>query len=191
MRAIFFIIGGDDSVRIHRTTSHDHRGLIRRARRIASHGQSVTTPRGAAGASLQVRTRDQLPQNWATTQNNLGNALQMYFQVNEFRAGLEQFGRLMKEKSFADDPRLVSLVQVLRVMCQKALAEEAQATEALGALIVHLEQQAAPFRIDWSFSWLRGIVEQSKVEAIVANRKFLLAFLTPFRGRVGMRSSPP
>ena len=134
-------------------------------------------------SALKVRTREQLPQKWAMTQNNLGNALQMYFQVNEFRAGLEQFGRLMREKGFADDPRLVSLVKVLRVMCQKALAEEAQATEALDALIVHVEQQAEPFRIAWSFSRLRGIVEQSKVEAIVANRKFLLAFLDAASGR--------
>jgi len=65
-------------------------------------------------SALKVYTREQLPQDWATTQNNLGIALQMYFQVNEFRAGLEQFGRLMREKGFADDPRLVSLVKVLR-----------------------------------------------------------------------------
>ncbi len=134
-------------------------------------------------SALKVYTREQLPQHWARTQNNLGNALQMYFQVNEFRAGLEQFGRLMREKGFADDPRLVSLVKVLRVMCQKALAEEAQATEALDALIVHVEQQAEPFRIAWSFSRLRGIVEQSKVEAIVANRKFLLGFLDAASGK--------
>jgi len=71
----------------------------------------------------------------------------------------------------------------LRVMCPKALAEEAQATEALDALIVHVEQQAEPFRIAWSFSRLRGIVEQSKVEAIVANRKFLLGFLDAASGK--------
>ena len=128
-------------------------------------------------SALKVRTREQLPQDWAMTQNNLGIALQMYFQVSEFRAGLEQLGRLMSDKGFQDDTRLVYLVNVLRVMCHKALAEEAQASKALDALIAHVEQQAEPFRFAWSLSGLRRIVEQSKVEAIVANRKFLLAFL--------------
>ncbi len=134
-------------------------------------------------SALKVRTREQLPQDWAMTQNNLGIALQMYFQVSEFRAGLEQLGRLMREKGFPDDPRLVSLVHVLRVMCHNALAEEAQVSEALHALIAHIEQQAEPFHIAWSFSRLRRVVEQSKVATIVTNRKFLLAFLDAASGK--------
>src|SRR5271157_3298345 len=137
----------------------------------------------ACRSALQVYTGQQLPQDWAMTQNNLGITLQMYFQVSEFRAGLEQLGRLMSEKGFPDDPRLVSLVHVLTVMCHKALAEEAQATEALHALIAHIEQQAEPFHIAWSFSRLRRVVEQSKVETIVANRKFLLGLLDAASGQ--------
>jgi hypothetical protein len=111
------------------------------------------------------------------TQNNLRLTLQTYLAANQFRAGLEQLGRLREEKTFADDPRLVFMVDVLRVTCYKALAEEARVNEALDALIAHVERQAEPFRIPWSFSQLRGVVQQSKVENIVINQRFLLAFL--------------
>jgi tetratricopeptide (TPR) repeat protein len=128
-------------------------------------------------SALTVFTRKQLPQHWARTQNNLRLTLQTYFAANQFRAGLKQLDRLRQEKAFADDPRFVFLVDVLRVTCYEALAEEARVNEALDALIVHVERQAETFRIPWSFSRLRGVVEQSKLEAIVANRGFLLAFL--------------
>ena len=44
--------------------------------------------------ALTVYTRDDLPQDWATTQNNLGNALQIQVRLGGFPAGLEQVDRL-------------------------------------------------------------------------------------------------
>jgi tetratricopeptide (TPR) repeat protein len=127
--------------------------------------------------ALEVRTRDQLPQDWAMTQNNLGIALQIYFAMNEFRAGLEQFRQLMKEKRLSDAPESVALVHVLEVLHHRALGEGDRAAEALDALIVHIKRQPDSFRIPGAFSELRTVVERSKVKAVIDSRNFLLAFL--------------
>jgi hypothetical protein len=103
--------------------------------------------------------------------------LQMFVMANQFRPGLEQFSRLMAEKSLMNAPDLVALVYVLRVLCLEGLSEEGQAREAVDALTTHVERQPEQFHIPWSFSKLRAVVERSKVEAFVAQRGFLLDLL--------------
>jgi hypothetical protein len=127
--------------------------------------------------ALEVYTRDQLPQQWAATQRNLGNALQLYFAMNEFRAGLEPLRPLMKEKRLSDAPQSVALVHVLEVLHHRALGEADRAAEALDALVAHIERQPESFRIPGAFPELRTVVEQSKVKAVGDSRNFLLAFL--------------
>jgi hypothetical protein len=127
--------------------------------------------------ALEVYARDRLPQQWATTQNNLRTALQEYFAMNEFRAGLEQFRPLMKERCLSDAPQSVALVHVLEVLHHRALGEVDRAAEALGALVAHIERQPESFRIPGLFPVLRGVVERSEVEAVIDSRDFLLAFL--------------
>jgi hypothetical protein len=97
--------------------------------------------------------------------------------MGEFRAGLEQLRPLMKEKRLSDAPQSVALVHVLEVLHHRALGEGDRAAEARDALVVHIERQPESFRIPGDFSTLRTAVERSKVEAVIASRNFLLAFL--------------
>src|SRR5947209_2664519 len=71
-------------------------------------------------SALQVFTREQLPRYWTRTRNSLGFTLGSFFAVHEFRAGLEQLGRLKEQRDLTDDPQFVCLIYVLEVMCHDA-----------------------------------------------------------------------
>jgi len=72
----------------------------------------------------------------------------------------------------------------------ESLAEEAQATEALDALIVHVEQQASRSASTGHFlAPPRRRAEQGRGHS--RQPEVLLAFLDAASGRVEMRSSPP
>jgi hypothetical protein len=130
----------------------------------------------ALDLALEAYAHEQLPQQWALAKGQLGGVLQMYFAMNEFRVGRVQLHRLMREKHIAEDSQFVVLIHVLEILCDRALGEEGPAGEALDTLVAHIERQPEPFRIP-PFSWLRGAVEQSKVEAVVASRDFMIAVL--------------
>ena len=117
------------------------------------------------------------------TQNNLGNALEDFFANANFRAGLEQLGRLIGEEDLTGDPQLLSLIDVLRVMCHEASGEGARASEALDAFIAHVERQPENFCIDWSFTRLRRFTTETNVEAVAAHRRFLLGLLDAVSGK--------
>jgi tetratricopeptide (TPR) repeat protein len=127
--------------------------------------------------ALEVYTRDRLPQQWAAIQSNLRITLKMYFGMNQFRTGLEQFRQLVRENCLSDAPQSVALVHVLEVLHHRALGEGDQAVEALNALVVHVERQPESFRIPGGFPELRAVVVQSKVKTVIDSRDFLLAFL--------------
>jgi tetratricopeptide (TPR) repeat protein len=138
-------------------------------------GEAVT----AYKLALQAFTRDQLPQEWTETQNNLGIALQMYFAMEEFRTGLEQLDRLIEEKRLLDDPHFVALVYMLKILCHRGLGEDGHAADALNTLITYTERQPKSFRIFGLFAPLRRTVEKSKKQGVAASdrRNFLLDFL--------------
>src|ERR1019366_4283773 len=82
---------------------------------ISAHERSA---RNAYLAALTVYTREQLPQNWATTQNNLGNALDdqagrsegaqasQYLQqaIDAYRSALQVRTREQLPAGLGDDP---------------------------------------------------------------------------------------
>ena len=59
-----------------------------------------------AQATLEVRTREQLPQDWAMTQNNLGSALKDQG-ILQRAVGVDRLGRVRAERFGSLDPWLI------------------------------------------------------------------------------------
>src|SRR5262249_1127275 len=122
-------------------------------------------------------TREQLPQQWTAIRKGLVAPLQELFAAHKFRVTLELLRVLEGEKDLADDPQLLALVYLLKVLNHEALAERIRVTEDLDDLTIHIGRQPKEFRIEWDLSRLRVIIEHCDVEAIAAHRGLFLGVL--------------
>ena len=127
--------------------------------------------------ALTVYTRDDLPQNWAQTQNNLGTALQIQVRLGGFPAGLEQVDRLAQAEGIRDDPVAQASLRTLAIVCQVATHQDAEAGRAFASLVALVERQPADFHLVWDWTDLRDHLANSKAPPIPDRREPLRKLL--------------
>jgi hypothetical protein len=120
--------------------------------------------------ALTVRTRDDLPQQWAITQNNLGNALQIQLRLQGFPKGLEQVDRLSQAEGIRNDPVAQASLQTLALVCQVAADRNVEVSRAFTSLVTLVEHQPDDFYFVWDWAPLRELIAESKVPSVSARR---------------------
>ena len=123
--------------------------------------------------ALTVYTRDDLPQQWAATQNNLGIALQIQIRLDGFPKGLEQVDRLSQAEGIRNDPVAQASLRTLALVCQVATDQNAEASRAFASLVALIERQPDDFHLVWDWTPLRKLLAESKVPTLPARRESL------------------
>jgi len=127
--------------------------------------------------ALTVFTRDDLPQDWANTQDNLGKTLQIQVRLNGFPAGLEQVERLAQAEGIRDDPVAQASLRTLAIVCQVATHQDAEAGRTFARLVALVERQPANFHLVWDWTDLRDHLANSKAPPLPARRELLRKLL--------------
>ena len=127
--------------------------------------------------ALTVCTRDHLPQDWATTQNNLGLALQIQVRLGGFPVGLEQVDRLAQAEGIRDDPVAQASLRTLAIVCQVATHQDAEASRAFASLVALVERQPADFHLVWDWTDLRDHLANAKAPPLPNRREPLRKLL--------------
>ena len=123
--------------------------------------------------ALTVRTRDALPYYWATTQNNLGRALQVQIGQEGFAKGLELVDRLSQAEGIRDDPVAQASLRTLALVCQITSEHGDEARHTFGSLVALVERQPDDFHLVWDWTPLRKLLAESKVPTLPARRESL------------------
>jgi tetratricopeptide (TPR) repeat protein len=127
----------------------------------------------AYNKALAIYTHDVLPQEWATTQNNLGLALQLQIALAGFPKGLELVDRVSQAEGMRDDPVAQASLRTLAVLCHVASDQSAEARRTLGSLVALVEHQPDDFHLVWNWAPLRTLVTESKAPSLSAHRESL------------------